>query len=62
VTVLFSGVRQQNFAGVGLLLVQLLPQKPCAQNLRCTSKISDVAAKSFTLMILTCHVKKCIKM
>jgi hypothetical protein len=35
----FSGVHQQNFVGVGLLLVQLLPQKPHQQNLRCASKI-----------------------
>jgi hypothetical protein len=29
----------------GLLLAQLLPQKPRQQNLRCTSKISDMPAE-----------------
>jgi hypothetical protein len=54
----FSGARQPNFAGVSLLLARLLPQKPCQQNFRCTSKISDAPAKSLTLMISTCQVKK----
>ncbi len=57
----FSGAHQQNFAGASLLLVQLLPQKPHQQNLRCASKISDVPAKSLTLMILTCQVKNSLK-
>jgi hypothetical protein len=35
----FSGVRQQIFAGAGHLLAQLLPQKLHQQNLRLTSKI-----------------------
>jgi hypothetical protein len=36
----FSGARQQNFAGVGsLLLARLLPQKLRQQNLRRASKI-----------------------
>ncbi len=54
----FFGTRQQNFAGAGLLLAQLLPQKPRQQNSRCASKISDVPAKSLTLITLTCHIKK----
>ncbi len=57
----FSGMSQQNFAGASLLLLQLLPQKPRQQNLRCASKISDAPTKSLTLMISTCQVKKCIK-
>jgi hypothetical protein len=36
---LFSGASQQNFAGVSLLLVQLLPQKLHQQNLRYASNI-----------------------
>jgi hypothetical protein len=32
--------------------------KPHQQNLRCASKISNAPAKSLTLMILTCQVKK----
>jgi hypothetical protein len=58
---LFSGARQQIFAGTGDLLAQLLPQKLRQQNFRCTSKISDTPVKSFTLIILTYHVKKCVK-
>jgi hypothetical protein len=57
----FSGARQQNFAGASLLLARLLPQKRRQQNLRCASKISDMPAESLTLMILTCQVKKYIK-
>jgi hypothetical protein len=53
----FSGTHQQNFAGTGLLLARLLPQKPRQQNFRCTSKISDAPAKSLTRMILTCDIK-----
>jgi hypothetical protein len=38
-------MRQQNFAGAGLLLAQLLPQKLCKQNLRCASQIFRQASK-----------------
>jgi hypothetical protein len=57
----FSGAPQQNFAGASLLLAQLLPQKPRQQSLRFASIISDAPAKSLTLMILTCQVKKGLK-
>jgi hypothetical protein len=40
-----SGAHQQYFAGVGLLLAQLLSQKLRQQNLRRASKISDVPGK-----------------
>ncbi len=57
-----SGARQQNFAGAGLLLVQLLPQKLRQQNLRCASKNSDAPAKIINLNAFDMPSKKHIKM
>jgi hypothetical protein len=57
----FTGARQQNFVGAGLVLARLLPQEPYQQILRCASKISDARKIINPNGMLTCQVKNAYK-